>query len=89
MGQKAKNSGKKASKVCDKAATAKSVKHNGAKGGLTVVPLQIDGVNIFDLGDIKYIRCHNSTYTTELSKSGYSGGAFWHGGEGRDPACFE
>ena len=86
MGQKAKNSGKKASKVCDKAANGKSVKHNGKKGGLTVVPMQIDGVNIFDLGDIKYVRCHNSTYTT---KSGAVGGAFWHGGVGRDPACFE
>jgi hypothetical protein len=59
MGQKAKNSGKKASKVCDKAANGKSVKHNGKKGGRTYIQMQIDGVNIFDIGDLKYADCRN------------------------------
>ena len=59
MGQKSKNAGKKASKVCDKAATSKSVKHNGEKGSVTHIQMQIDGVNIFDVGDLKYANCRN------------------------------
>ena len=55
MGQKAKNSGKKASKVCDKAASVKSVKHNGKKGLIIRTPITIDGVNIFDAGDIVHL----------------------------------
>ena len=38
MGQKSKNAGKKASKVCYKHATHKSVKHNGTSRGSKAVP---------------------------------------------------